>query len=281
MTHQYFAVLGDIHHQLDLAAEGLDAIEQELGKPLTQVFTVGDLGLFLDEDDWRFLTGPKKYREPEISPHLRKTWDDWRWPLAMIAGNHEPFHKLRDWKPGTFGDKLTYTNAGWLDHRIEGLRVAGLSGIYHPDHLGFTADGDKPIRSAPHPQNWQELVDLVRRNAISPRRLTYFKKTEVDLLKALTPTPHLLLLHDWPIQPEGINAIHERRPEREIVDSLQPEFVVCGHHHRSAEFTVGSSRVLSLNLISHGKNHDCRVSQGWAAVFCWTGKQVTLINLWR
>ncbi|MFZ4778132.1 MAG: hypothetical protein ACOYM3_22400 [Terrimicrobiaceae bacterium] len=58
------AVIGDVHHHIGLAAEGLDRIEKELGRPVAQVFSVGDLGLFLDEADWEFLTGPKKYRKP-------------------------------------------------------------------------------------------------------------------------------------------------------------------------------------------------------------------------
>jgi hypothetical protein len=276
----YFAVLGDIHHQLAMAVEGLESIEQELGEPLAQVFTVGDLGLFLEESDWDFLTGPKKYREPEISPYLNKCWAKWRWPMAMIAGNHEPFHKLRDWQPGTFGPHLTYTNAGWLEHRIGGLRVAGLSGIFHPDHLHFTAAGDRNIRSAPHPQTWPELMELVRRNAVATKRLTYFKEAEVEQVKSLEPTPHLLLLHDWPVLPGSAHAVHERRPEKEVVEKLQPQFVCCGHHHQPGDFTLGASRVLGLNLIHHSNDYAHRISPGWAAIFRWAGESAELIKVW-
>jgi hypothetical protein len=87
------AVIGDVHHHIGLAAEGLVRIEQELGQPVAQVFSVGDLGLFLDESDWDFLTGPKKYRKPDDSPKIRAAWKSWHRPLSAIAGNHEPLHR--------------------------------------------------------------------------------------------------------------------------------------------------------------------------------------------
>jgi hypothetical protein len=37
------AVIGDVHHYIGLAIEGLVHIEQELGQPISQVFSVGDL----------------------------------------------------------------------------------------------------------------------------------------------------------------------------------------------------------------------------------------------
>lgn len=106
------AVIGDVHHHIGLAAEGLSRIENEFGRPVAQVFSIGDLGLFLDEPDWGFLTGPTKYRKPEDSPAIRAAWKSWRWPLSAIAGNHEPFHRLRNWDASYFSFKLDYTNAG-------------------------------------------------------------------------------------------------------------------------------------------------------------------------
>ena len=120
---QTIAVLGDIHHQIGLAAEGVGRIEDHLGRSVDQTFTVGDLGLFLEESDWNFLTGPKKYRQPEATPDIREAWENWRWPLSMIAGNHEPFNRLRAWDPAYFGGKLEYTDAGPLAHRVPRLEV--------------------------------------------------------------------------------------------------------------------------------------------------------------
>jgi len=90
------AVIGDVHHYIGLAIEGLVHIEQELGQPISQ----GD-----------FLTGPKKYRAPEESPAIRR------------------------WDASYFYFKLEYTNAGGLTHSIPRLAVAGLSEIYHPQQM--------------------------------------------------------------------------------------------------------------------------------------------------
>src|ERR1700679_4061590 len=93
--YQLIVVIGDVHAEIPLAVEALSRIELELGTSIAQVFSVGDLGLFLHASDWDVLTGPKKYRFPERSPRIAAAWKAWRWPLAGIAGNHEPFHKLR------------------------------------------------------------------------------------------------------------------------------------------------------------------------------------------
>ena len=47
MTNTFqFVVVGDIHGELKLALEGLEKIEREHGR-IDQVFSVGDVGLFL------------------------------------------------------------------------------------------------------------------------------------------------------------------------------------------------------------------------------------------
>lgn len=201
LDHALVAVIGDVHHHIGLAAEGLKRIENELSRPIAQVFSVGDFGLFLTESDWDFLTGPKKYRQPESTPQIRAAWSTWHWPLSMIGGNHEPFHLLRDWNPNAFSDKLQYTNAGELHHSIPGLRVAGLSGIHHPQHLHFITDEERNLPAAARAESWPEMVDLARAGTMSRKRLTYYKQQEIDHLCCLDFTPDLLLLHDWPVAP--------------------------------------------------------------------------------
>jgi hypothetical protein len=90
MLKQFVVVVGDVHAAIPLAVEGLNRLELELGAPISQTFSVGDLGLFFTPEDWAFLTGPKKYRFPEQSEKIAEAWAIWRWPLAAIAGNHWP-----------------------------------------------------------------------------------------------------------------------------------------------------------------------------------------------
>ncbi len=275
-TTEMIVVIGDVHHLVWLAVEGLERMEAEYGRRIDQVFSVGDFGLFLQPEDWNFLTGPKKYRRPEDCPQIRAAWERWRWPISIIAGNHEPFHKLRNWNATRFGGRLGYTNAGWVPHDVRGLRVAGLSGIFQPDELKFTNDIERRQRGMPKPTNWPEMVAECERGRISPRRLTYFKETELESARSLAPAPHLLLTHDWPVAHGGINVVSDRRPEREILDALTPQFHCCGHHHRSKHFTVASTEVFALNIIGSGH----QINPGWSVAFSWDSETLIPLGVW-
>jgi hypothetical protein len=273
------AVIGDVHHHIDLAVEGLKRIENETGRGIDQVFSVGDFGLFLDESDWGFLTGPKKYRQPEESPKIRQAWKAWRWPISMIAGNHEPFHRLRDWDRSYFSGKLEFTSAGELSHTVPGLNVAGLSGIYHPKEREFLTPLEQRTMKLGPVDYWPAMVALARENRISISRLTYYKDFEVDHLKTLRP--ELLLLHDWPVAPPHLRQLYDRRPEAEIVAVTRPAFVCCGHHHSAADFLVGPTRVLALNIISTKEGLYRRlINPGWCALFEWDGSLLKFLQTW-
>ena len=274
-------VMGDVHSQISLAAEGLEQIESEQGRSVDQVFSVGDLGLFLQEEDWNFLTGPKKYRHPEDSSKIRESWSKWRWPLSAIAGNHEPFNRNRNWDAEYFSGKLHYTNAGKLAHNIPGLRVAGLSGIHHGSEMTFLSELEKSNRKLPRAESWPDMVDLAAANKISTKRLTYYKEFEIEALKSLHPSPHLLLMHDWPVSPPEIIQNHPRRPEAELVEVLRPEFVCCGHHHTPASFMIGETSVFALTIITSrnaGSSH--AINRGWAALFEWSEDKLNFLRTW-
>jgi hypothetical protein len=199
----------------------------------------------------------------------------------MIGGNHEPFHLLRDWNPAAFSHKLQYTDAGELPHSIPGLRVAGLSGIYHPDHTEFLADGELLLPRTHRATSWPEMVKLTRSGPVSRKRLTYYNQHEIDQLCRLDFTLQLLLLHDWPIAPVHIREIHDRRPEAEILATLKPDFLCCGHHHTAARFSIQSTEVIALNLItSKQRAYQGDIQSGWAALFHWDGKSLQFSQTW-
>lgn len=202
---------------------------------------------------------------------------EWRWPLSMIGGNHEPYQWLRGFDGQRFGPNLTYTNAGVLDHRVPGLRVCGLSGIYHPEHLKF-AGTDSGARVGP--KSWTDLVGLAAAHQAKLQRLTYYKQFELDILLALPRKPDLLLLHDWPIDPPRIPTLGAR-PERILVDRLSPRWVCSGHHHTPAEMKIGQSEFVALNIIrSRNEIHPHTISNGWAAIFSWDGGQLNKRAVW-
>ena len=281
MKKSLIAVIGDVHHHISLAVEGLERIESELNRPIDQVFSVGDLGLFLNESDWDFLTGPKKYRTPEDSPAIREAWSRWRWAFSVIAGNHEPFNRYRDWDASAFFSKLEYTNAGELAHSVPPLKVAGLSGIYHPQALEFLTNEESRSKGFPNVSSWPEIKQLVESKRISRSRLSYYKEFEIEILKSLNFTPHLLLLHDWPVAPAHISNLYLRRPEAEIVATLKPDFVCCGHHHVAADFRINSTRVLALNIISTPEWAPRHIiNPDWCALFEWDETNLNFLQTW-
>jgi hypothetical protein len=81
-------------HRRYVREGGARAYRTRQGRKIAQVFSVGDFGLFLSESDWDFFTGPARHKHPDWSPEIRKAWTRWQWPLAMIGGNHEPWHRL-------------------------------------------------------------------------------------------------------------------------------------------------------------------------------------------
>ena len=275
----HVVVIGDVHHLLWMAVDGLEQLELESGQPIDQVFSIGDLGLFLEESDWDYLTGPKKYRRPEDSNRIRKAWTRWRWPLTMIAGNHEPFHKLRNWDPHAFGEKLQYVHAGEMPHGVPGLRVAGLSGIVHPDELEFTNPTERKQHGLPKPQSWPAMVAECASGSVSRRRLAYYKQAELDSLSRLRPRPHLLMTHDWPEPPADITPPSKLRPEADLVRALEPTFHCCGHHHRFHRSKIGSTEVIALNIIADNP-HRHTINSGWAFRFDWDGHALTGVGAW-
>ena len=275
-SNKTIVVIGDVHHHIQHALEALQQLELET--PIDQIFSVGDFGLFLQPHDWEFLTGPSKYRQPEESPKIKRALSKWKWSTAMIAGNHEPFNRLRVFDPGYYSYKINYTNAGIIEHSIAQLTVTGLSGIFKPTELEFMSELEARQLKISKPTSWEEMVALVEQKKISRSRLTYYKETEIETVKNLR-TPDIMLLHDWPITPEHVRFSYNRRPEKEIVEKAQPKLLCCGHHHTAAKFQVGSTTVFALNILGElGKPH--KINKGWAMVVDWNGSQLSNARHW-
>ena len=138
------AIIGDVHSRIGLAATALNAIEAELGA-ISQVFSVGDLGLFLDEADWGFLSGSKRSRHPDWTVGIRQEWEKWKWPLAFVGGTNEPWNRLRDFDPAWFGNKLTFTAAGELKHRFLVCELSGFPAFTIRSTVNFQRNKTSPF----------------------------------------------------------------------------------------------------------------------------------------
>ena len=71
---ELFVVTGGVHAKVAPALQALARIEQEQGRKIAQVFSVGDSGLFISESAWAFFTGPARHKHPDWSPEIRKAW---------------------------------------------------------------------------------------------------------------------------------------------------------------------------------------------------------------
>ncbi len=140
---------------------------------------------------------------------------------------------------------------------------------------------DSRTLKLPRVKVWAEMVHLAKEEKISRSRLTYYKDAEVHRLKKLDFRPDLLLLHDWPTWTEHIARVYTRRPEAEIVEAIHPAFVYCGHHHTAADFQLGQTRVLALNIITTTElSYRHIINPGWAALFEWDGSALTFLQIW-
>jgi Icc-related predicted phosphoesterase len=143
-------------------------------------------------------------------------------PTWFVAGNNEDFDVVealrQDEQPdGVANAHLLASTAVELD----GLRVGGLSGNFAPTQY------DKP------------------RSELSGDRRRHFTHEDVERAKGLESVD-VLLAHE---PPKGIIS-RGYDPGREqvgdLVDTLEPDLCLVGHHHQHAEGAVGGTRVVSL-----------------------------------
>jgi hypothetical protein len=248
-----------------LALKVLARVEQEQGERLLRYFQLATLGCFSVTGTGISsvaLRGTSIRNGRRRSGRLGVSGDG----LAMIGGNHEPWHKLRVFDPGYFGGRLTYTNAGVLPHNLSGLIVVGLSGIPREP---------KEERSAE--TAWQEIVAQCRCRKIGRKELAYYRSQDVTAA-ATGGSAHILLTHDWPADPDMDDA-GAPRAERLIASAVRPKFHFCGHHHRSAAFAIERTEVRALNMIADNASQD-RPKPGWASLGTWDGQTPRQIGFW-
>jgi hypothetical protein len=104
--------------------------------------------------------------------------------------------RLRDFDPEYFDAKLSFTNAGLLDHSLPCLRVASLSGI------GLT--GSNASRNPPENKTWPQIMATYKYGKISPKALSHYRQADVEAALKVG-SAHLLLTHDRPVDPRQIN----------------------------------------------------------------------------
>jgi Icc-related predicted phosphoesterase len=145
-------------------------------------------------------------------------------PTYFVGGNNENFDVIDALRAGDDPEGTTVRNANLLASTaaaVEGLRVAGLTGNYAPTKYDES------------------------RAALDGERRRHFVREDVERLKRVEDVD-VLLTHEAPhgLIYYGYDAGCERVDE--LLDALDPDLCLVGHHERHAESEYGDTRVVSL-----------------------------------
>ena len=145
-------------------------------------------------------------------------------PTWFIAGNNEDLDVIEALRDGETPPEVR--NANLLHSTtvdLQGVRVAGLSGNYAPTQ---------------YQKDRQHLQGDRRR---------HFVRNDVRRAKRLTDVD-VLLTHE---APNGLLQYEHYDPGcdqvDELLDALDPDLCLVGHHHEHLEMTYGSTRVVGLD----------------------------------
>jgi lariat debranching enzyme len=223
----WFAAVGDVHGSMHAMVRLLQGWEAKAGRALSFVLQVGDFEPIRHAEDLATVAGPAKYRRLGDFPDFHAGRTAFPWPVYFIGGNHEPYGLLdRMLEGGEVAENCFYLGrAGMVE--AEGLRVAGLTGIYSAEAF-----------EAPRP-GLDEMGHRSRKDWI------YFTKEDVDRAAGFG-SADVLLVHEWPervVDPADAAAFHRQRRSpsydlvgneyaRLLMELLEPRLVLCGHMHR-------------------------------------------------
>ncbi|KAF0696752.1 Aste57867_12511 [Aphanomyces stellatus] len=228
------AVVGCSHGQLDAMYATIEHINSmDTENPVQLLLCCGDFQSFRNEADVECMACPPKYRELGVF-HEYYTGIKVAPVLTLfIGGNHEASNYLQDlYYGGDVAPNIFYLGCAGVV-QVNGLRIAGLSGIYKPHdytrgHFERYPYDDSTMRSIYHIREFQIY------------QLTQLKdKAPLDIL----------LSHDWPrgIEQYGRTDVLLRKkpflrdeiargefgspPGEFLLHTLQPAYWFSGHMH--------------------------------------------------
>ena len=145
----------------------------------------------------------------------------------FIAGNNEDFDVIDSLRHGLVRNDAV-SNAHLLASTavsLDGLRIGGLSGNYAPTQF------EKP------------------RSALVGDRRRHFVRTDIERAKQLQDVD-VFLAHE---APHGTDVAEDYSVGcsyvDEILETLQPELCIVGHHHQHEESAFGPTRVVTIEPV--------------------------------
>lgn len=204
---------GDLHGRIRAMYDYARRCERESGETVDVILQVGDFGVFPDTSK----LDEKKVGKYGFGDYADLVEQGWKAPIPtyFCKGNNEDFSALG----GPLLGNLNYVPDGETV-TLGSTRIAFLGGGWAPK--SFAADEGKP-------------------NHISRRAVERLRHGEFDIL----------VCHEAPAGtrfPGNVYAVGAP-PIRELIVEREPRLVVHGHHHIRAERTIGSTRVVCLDLL--------------------------------
>lgn len=219
--------VGDIHGRFFRVEQWLAQLEAARGAVVDQVLAVGDVEAFRRADDHRRKSA-KRSMPAEFVDYAegRRVFPR---PLAFVGGNNEDFETLYELpRGGEIAENVRYLGRVGLTS-LAGIRVGFLSGIHAPRFL--------------------EAPRVKPRSLETSKHEGYFRREELQ--QALTFTDvDILLTHEWPRglvtpRPRGSPALPGMPSAwmgnplaRQLVERVQPDWMLAGHSHRAFAGTV-------------------------------------------
>ena len=213
--------VGDIHGRFHRVGTWLDTLEHALGRPLDAVLAVGDVEAFATADDHR-RKAAKRTMPAEFAAFARGESRMPR-PFYFIGGNNEDFESLHAMREGGEVAPGVHYLGRVGRATIAGVQVGWLSGIYAP--------------------KWLDTALQAPTTAATRKQAGYFRRGELERLRGERQID-LLLTHEWP---RGLFARTPGKPvrpwmgnplTRELVDEVQPPWLLCGHSHERFAATL-------------------------------------------
>lgn len=225
-----FAIVGDVHGEMWTMIRLLSGWEKARNRRIDFVLQVGDFEPHRDEEDLSTMAAPAKYRQLGDFGAFARREAQFPWPVLFIGGNHEPYGWLETIREGGDVAENCYFVGRANVVEVEGIRIAGLSGVYKPELFEKSRPSVREfgVRSNKEWIGWNE--------------------EDIEQLLSLG-TADVLLLHEWPY---AFDARQRHEPHggaaqwiEMLLESLQPQIVFCGHLHYRLK---GATRVKGMDI---------------------------------
>ncbi|ESN98308.1 hypothetical protein HELRODRAFT_185863 [Helobdella robusta] len=233
------AIEGCCHGELDKIYETVLKCEEKSGIKVDLLLICGDFQAVRNFQDLQTMAVPPKYRQ--MNSFYKYYSGEAKAPVltVFIGGNHEASAYLQELPYGGWvAENIYYMGYSGVIN-INGVRIAGLSGIYkdynfHRGHFEHPPYDEKTLRSCYHIRN----IDVFR-------------------LKQIRKKIDIFLSHDWPqgIYDYGdvVGLLHEKKYFREEVETgtlgspvgrellfkLKPQYWFAAHLHCKFSAVVG------------------------------------------